>query len=529
MSTFTSAAEMALAKRKHTCNMAYSPPAAHAAAPADASVGRHSERQSHSVFEHDKQRHLTEILNSPPRARETPRESARRFDDAPPYHTSCRELSHEKIEHLTPLYPSEHRAHRGATHDLQVLTSNEELSSVKRKHKHEMDSIQRMRGSQSYQPHTEEGQEVSVARSVQVTSAGQFSADKALHRRAIDEGYERRREEYEGARSPHCTSAEQLSHDKSLHRHRMDECRGDVEPAPVHETDEDGKFVSVSRLSREIKAHRYELDSLSPRAPARDDREDPAVSQRAFEKKKKNHDIGMGSPTPIRVRSEAVGPSDKSNLALTQSKRRHSKDMSGFQGAKTGIDRYNSNGEYSTVKRKHRHTVDTYGDEGTVYTSTSRRREEEANVQCLSARRLTGDKHRHKHRMDSHREGYVPQVEADDGVCRSNHGFAESKRRHRHEIDACSPERSHQRQSHAHVKDEDLFLTSNQAMSHAKRGHRIELDSHSRSPRRDIFESRAPPVVTSGPADSVRSEDLRAPPAVATPPTPAVEAEASYE
>eukprot|EP00754_Rhynchopus_humris_P022640 Rhum_TRINITY_DN14798_c23_g1::Rhum_TRINITY_DN14798_c23_g1_i1::g.111087::m.111087 len=531
MSNFTSASEMARAKRMHKCDLAIGgvsspPPAAAAAAPAaETSVARsqYSERRSHTGFAFDKKRHLAEVQHSPPRAR--PASAGARDLEGPPYHTSCRDLGHEKVEHLTPLYPAAGRSANGAAAAPDQLTSNEEMSCEIRRHNHEMDSVQRSTrrahedAAAAAAAADADGECGAAAASPVCQSAQKFSALKAGHRHGIDECQEHKHAQ--AAEEGVCTSSEALRKKKACHKHAIDDCRPDraEEEAEAPLEFRDGKWVSVARMSREIKAHKCQLDSWSPRkVKAELEVGATAYSNRAWAKKKANHDIDQERLDEIKVRNQVEEANseqpNRSNAALAASKKRHRKTI-GANGGNGSMSRFNSNGEYGTVKRKHRHTTDVYpgyeaSQAGSIARSHFSRRSDDGQAgQCVSVQRMQAGKKNHSYKIDGHKPAPEPQDPAAAAAaevaarCSSNARFTDSKKHHRHELDECVAAKAAPKAS-----NDNLYYTSNFEVSQVKKNHKMHMTA-GRSPRREIFESNKPPVIA---------------PSLSTPRTPVVEA-----
>eukprot|EP01064_Diplonema_japonicum_P015670 TRINITY_DN2343_c3_g1_i1.p1 TRINITY_DN2343_c3_g1~~TRINITY_DN2343_c3_g1_i1.p1 ORF type:complete len:540 (+),score=171.74 TRINITY_DN2343_c3_g1_i1:60-1679(+) len=533
MPGYTSAAELARAKRKHAADITASPQRAPAAAASPASSVHSTPRRSHAGFDHDKRRHQTDITCSPRREVEvTPREPtvyghSHGDMQGPPYHKSCREFNHEKVEHMTPMMPNRSASKNDGAckHGTTQCSSNETFADKKRKHNHELDSCSPRRastvGAETPGGAGTEGV-VDAKTSPKCSSAEKFRASKMMHAHGMDECHQKTHDDiYNGGlpTTPRCQSSELFRKEKALHRHGIDECKPktEAEPEPKHT----GQCVSVDRFAKEKRAHRHAIDQCCPKEPVEEApaEEGPCKSHIALSKLKRNHDHSIDqcspqrtSPTP-RTEDAAL---KKSYIALTNSKKKHSRDMSGANRAPAKPVHCVSNEEYAYDKKKHRHMVDSCRGchpSGTAYSKT----EETTDGQCKSLNRMNAAKRKHDHTMDLHKSVSPPGTGHDHGEggcgksprCTSNASFTTDKRHHRHEMDECSPPR----ESRAAEAHEHAVCTSNQSFSKDKRSHKHPIDA-CRTPRRELFDTSSPPVITSN----------KVPEPEATPATPATSA-----
>ena len=450
MATFTSAQELARAKKLHTYTMNTprdAAPSASMAARTQAagSVTPMSDRVSHLGLEHDKKRHTTDILSTPRRERlsqePSPQETMYGHNHSnmagPPYHKSCREFAHEKVEHLTPMFPASHAA-AGEAGGPNPYQSNELFSVDKSKHKAELDGCSPQRQALASSP----------AEPTVHCSAERFRHDKMLHRHQIDGG-KTIDTIYNGGEDsiPRCHSAEAFRRDKAAHRHEMDECVPKGPEIIVERDAENGQPLSVKRFSRQKSIHSRDIDGWvsRPEPPAPRDTDSQLVSNVEFSKKKANHHYTMEAQSPRRGEAGYNSPPPETNMAkscrtMANEKKKHSKNMS-FTSSPSGQHQCMSNEDYQVSKRKHRHQADSCKE--------SRRAAAEAAEnpdRTISLEKLNEGKRKHRHDMSGgtvttlDRQGYssvAPRSAHVSPRCSSYAGFSSAKRGHRHEMDEC--------------------------------------------------------------------------------------------
>ena len=484
MSKFYSSSELARAKRMHTADMslgsvANNGPPSHR--------GPYSDRVSHNEFGHDKARHLADIQASPPRDRPSP--TPREELTGPPYHQSCRGLAQEVGEHMTPLYPTSTPRGRGDSADHLPHTSNEEMTSEIRRHRLDLDSVQRSRSRERG-----EGGDAAPG-SAQCSSNARFTTDKALHRHGMDDccehGHHHGHDDHDhGA----CTSLERLRKRKAAHSHELDECRGKHVPEYDDTPHDPEPLTSNEQLGREIRRHHHELDSIQRsrrRGEQVDDeghhgRSPRCSSNTEFASQKRNHKHGMDECCEHGHRhGQGHGQCEGggaciSNSELARRKVGHGHQLDECRGPRGSP--HNREPEAPTSNeglrdeiRRHRHEHDSVGrdrsgrgagraDEGSAGRSP----------RCMSNSKFTTDKALHRHGMDDccehgHHHGHDDH---DHGACTSHSRLRREKVTHRHQLDECRPHTpTPQRDS-----SQSPHCTSNSQFSSQKRSHRHGLD-----------------------------------------------------